>query len=61
MDKQRTATFSFNDGGQAVEFPVLSGSIGPDVVDIRTLLAKSGKFTFDPGFMSTASCRSWPQ
>ena len=58
MDKQRTATFSFNDGGQAVEFPVLSGSIGPDVVDIRTLLAKSGKFTFDPGFMSTASCRS---
>jgi citrate synthase len=58
MDKQRTATFSFNDGGQAVEFPVLSGSIGPEVVDIRTLLAKSGKFTFDPGFMSTASCRS---
>jgi citrate synthase len=58
MDKQRTATFSFNDGGQAVEFPVLSGSVGPDVVDIRTMLAKSGKFTFDPGFMSTASCRS---
>ncbi|MEO8006218.1 MAG: citrate synthase [Betaproteobacteria bacterium] len=58
MDKQRTATFSFNDGGQAVEFPVLSGSAGPDVVDIRTMLAKSGKFTFDPGFMSTASCRS---
>jgi citrate synthase len=58
MDKQRTATISFNDGGQAVEFPVLSGSVGPDVVDIRTMLAKSGKFTFDPGFMSTASCRS---
>jgi citrate synthase len=58
MDKQRTATFSFNDGGQAVEFPVLSGTVGPDVVDIRTMLAKSGKFTFDPGFMSTASCRS---
>ena len=58
MEKQRTATISFNDGVQPIEFPVLSGSIGPDVVDIRTLLGKAGKFTFDPGFMSTASCRS---
>ncbi len=58
MEKQRTATISFSDGAQPVEFPVLSGSIGPDVVDIRTLLAKTGKFTFDPGFLSTASCRS---
>ena len=58
MEKQRSATISFNDGVQPIEFPVLSGSIGPDVVDIRTLLGKAGKFTFDPGFMSTASCRS---
>ena len=58
MEKQRTATISFNDGTQPVEFPVLSGSIGPDVVDIRTLLGKTGKFTYDPGFLSTASCRS---
>ena len=58
MQKQRTATMSFNDGAQPVEFPVLSGSIGPDVVDIRTLLGKTGKFTYDPGFLSTASCRS---
>ena len=58
MEKQRTATISFSDGAQPVEFPVLSGSIGPDVVDIRTLLAKTGKFTYDPGFLSTASCRS---
>ena len=58
MEKQRTATISFNDGAQPVEFPVLSGSIGPDVVDIRTLLGKAGKFTYDPGFLSTASCRS---
>jgi len=36
----------------------LSGSIGPDVVDIRTLYAKTGIFTYDPGFLSTASCSS---
>jgi citrate synthase len=58
MENQRTATMSFNDGTQPIEFPVLSGSIGPDVVDIRTLLGKTGKFTYDPGFLSTASCRS---
>ena len=58
MEKQRTATISFNDGAQPIEFPVLSGTIGPDVVDIRTLLGKAGKFTYDPGFLSTASCRS---
>ena len=58
MDKQRTATITFNDGNAAVEFPVLSGTIGQDVVDIRTLNGKTGKFTYDPGFLSTASCRS---
>ncbi len=58
MEKQRTATISFDDGVQPIELPVLSGSIGPDVVDIRTLLGKAGKFTYDPGFLSTASCRS---
>ena len=58
MEKQRTATMSFNDGTEPIEFPVLGGSIGPDVVDIRTLLGKTGKFTYDPGFLSTASCRS---
>jgi citrate synthase len=36
----------------------MSGTIGPDVVDIRPLYAKTGKFTYDPGFMSTASCKS---
>jgi citrate synthase len=58
MENQRTATMSFSDGTQPVEFPVLGGSMGPDVVDIRTLLGKTGKFTYDPGFLSTASCRS---
>jgi citrate synthase len=49
---------SFTVDGKTTEFPVLSGSIGPDVVDIRTLYGKTDMFTFDPGFMSTAACKS---
>ncbi|MEO8684043.1 MAG: citrate synthase [Devosia sp.] len=45
-------------GDQSYEFPVLSGSVGPDVIDIRSLYAKTGMFTYDPGFTSTAACRS---
>jgi len=55
---EKLATLTFTDGTPAVDFPVLSGAIGPDVIDIRPLYAKTGKFTYDPGFMSTASCRS---
>ncbi len=44
--------------GKMVEFPVLGGTIGPDVVDIRTLYGKTGMFTYDPGFLSTASTQS---
>ncbi len=55
---EKLATLSFSDGTPSVDFPVLSGSVGPDVIDIRPLYAKTGKFTYDPGFMSTASCRS---
>jgi citrate synthase len=58
MTEQRTATITFSDGTPPVEMPVMSGTIGPDVVDIRPLYAKTGKFTYDPGFMSTASCKS---
>jgi len=54
----RTATLTFSDGAPAVTFPVLAGSVGPDVIDIRTLYGKTGKFTYDPGFLSTASCSS---
>ncbi len=45
-------------GSKSVEMPVRSGSIGPQVVDIRKLYAQTGAFTFDPGFTSTASCES---
>jgi citrate synthase len=44
--------------GKEVEYPVLTGSTGPDVVDIRKLYAQTGMFTYDPGFTSTASCES---
>ena len=52
------ATLSFSDNTPPVDFPVYKGTIGPDVVDIRALYGKTGKFTYDPGFMSTASCNS---
>src|SRR5436305_5915203 len=45
-------------GGKTLEAPVYGGTIGPDVIDIRALYGKSGKFTYDPGFLSTASCAS---
>ncbi|MEG2314482.1 citrate/2-methylcitrate synthase, partial [Brevundimonas sp.] len=45
-------------GDKSIELPVLSGSTGPDVIDIRKLYAGTGAFTFDPGFTSTASCES---
>ena len=52
------ATLSFSDGSPSLEFPIYKGSIGPDVIDIRKLYGASGKFTYDPGFMSTAACNS---
>ena len=56
--KEKLATLSFSDGTPSVDFPVFGGTIGPDVIDVRSLYAKTGKFTYDPGFMSIASCRS---
>ena len=57
MQAKGKATLEYTDGKTA-EFPVFGGSIGPDVIDIRTLLGKTGMFTYDPGFLSTASCQS---
>jgi citrate synthase len=51
-------TGSFHIDETTVEMPVKSGSIGPAVVDIGKLYAKTGMFTYDPGFTSTASCES---
>ena len=52
------ATISFSDGSPSIEMPIYKGTVGPDVIDISKLYGKTGKFTYDPGFMSTASCSS---
>jgi citrate synthase len=50
---------SLNEDAQSLcELPVLSGTIGPDVLDVQMLYKETGMFTYDPGFTSTASCRS---
>ena len=53
-DKQAT----LNAGGKDVSMEVRSGTLGPDVIDIRKMYAQTGLFTYDPGFTSTASCDS---
>ena len=57
MSEIKKATLTYGDG-KTMDFPVLGGTIGPDVIDIRTLYGKTGMFTYDPGFLSTASCSS---
>jgi citrate synthase len=52
------AKLSFSDGTPDIELPIYQGSVGPDVIDIRKLYGQTGKFTYDPGFLSTASCNS---
>ena len=51
-------TAKVNIGAKSVELPVLKGTAGPDVVDVRKLYAEADVFTYDPGFTSTASCES---
>jgi citrate synthase len=45
-------------GGESIELPILDGTVGPSVIDIRKLYAQTGMFTYDPGFTSTAACDS---
>jgi len=54
--KKRVATLTLDDGRQ-IELPMMSGTLGPDVIDIHNLV-KLGIFTYDPAFFSTASCTS---
>ncbi|MBM3567948.1 MAG: citrate (Si)-synthase [Alphaproteobacteria bacterium] len=56
--KKNTVTITDNATGKSYEMPVMEGTIGPRVFDIRKLYGDSGMFTYDPGFMSTASCES---
>ena len=55
---QETFTVTNDQTGENWKFPVFHGSTGPDVIDIRQFYAKTGCFTFDPSFTSTASCKS---
>ena len=56
MSDVKTATLTIGD--KTIELPVLKGTEGPDVIDITKLYNETGYFTFDPGFLSTASCDS---
>ncbi|MBU6468513.1 MAG: citrate (Si)-synthase [Betaproteobacteria bacterium] len=56
MDSNKSAKL-ITPEGNTVELPIYSGSIGPDVIDIRAL-GQTGMFTYDPGFLATASCKS---
>ncbi len=58
--KSATPSFTLtnNQTGDSYELPVFESSIGPDVIDIRRLYAETDYFTFDPGYLATASCES---
>src|SRR3954453_17842197 len=51
-------TASLNTPNGKFDYPVLDGTVGPEVIDIRKLYGEAGVFTYDPGFTSTASCES---
>ena len=55
---QKTFTLTNDETGQNWKFPVIEGTVGPDVIDIRNLYAETGHFTYDPSFMATGSCKS---
>lgn len=57
-ETKRVVTLTDSGTGKTVELPVLSGSIGPDVVDVRKIYSETDLFTFDPGFGMTGSCKS---
>jgi citrate synthase len=56
--KTNTKSATMTVDGKSFDFPILSGTVGPDVIDIGKLYAQSGMFTYDPGFTSTGSCQS---
>jgi citrate synthase len=55
--KPTKATITFDNNTAPIELPILSGTLGNDVIDIRSL-GQHGVFTYDPGFMATAACNS---
>ncbi|HOO82520.1 MAG TPA: citrate synthase [Alphaproteobacteria bacterium] len=57
-ESQNTFTLTNDETGESYKLPVLDGSTGPSVIDVRKLYAETGHFTYDPGFTSTGSCES---
>src|ERR1700692_1573857 len=55
---RETATLTDNTTGRSWELPMMGGTMGPKVIDVRKLYADTGYFTFDPGYTSTGSCQS---
>ena len=55
---KNTFTLTNNQTGESYEYPILEGTRGPSVLDIRTFFADTGLFTYDPGFTATAACES---
>jgi citrate synthase len=55
--EEKKATLKLPDG-KSLELPMMPGTVGPEVIDVRALYGKTGYFTYDPGFLSTASCTS---
>jgi citrate synthase len=60
MTQSNSGAFTLKNeaSGESWDLPVLDGSLGPSVIDVRKLYAQTGHFTFDPGFTSTGSCES---
>jgi citrate synthase len=58
MAKSKSITLTNENAESLCELPVLAGTIGPDVIDVQTLYKQTDMFTYDPGFTSTASCKS---
>ncbi len=56
--KANTKPATLSVGDKSYQFPVISGTVGPDVIDISKLYSQAGMFTYDPGFTSTGSCQS---
>src|SRR5262245_15050121 len=56
--KRKTATLSDSSSNKTLEMPIMDGTIGPSVIDVRKLYTETGYFTYDPGYTSTGSCES---
>jgi len=54
----KTMTLINDETGEQIKLDVLQPTMGPPTIDVRPLYKKTGFFTFDPGYMSTASCKS---